>query len=192
MTWEFFAASSWNATGLILTWLIQSTVLLAVGLLAGRLLRKRGPAVQSAVYRTTLGAVILCPVASTIMAGMGCDGLLIQLPAMVRTDEAAIVNQPVEPAPTVGYESTRFHTDDMRLQGKKTPDSPTLLVTSVHNGRSSVGRLTGDSRSTRRPTGRLVCPAGLNGSLGVTPWLWGRGSWGPSCWVRVSSSASCE
>ena len=47
--------------GLLLTWLIQSTVLLAVGLLAGHLLRKRGPAIQSALYRTTLGASFSAP-----------------------------------------------------------------------------------------------------------------------------------
>ena len=44
--------------GIALTWLAQSTVLLVIGLLAGRLVRKSGPAVQSAVYRTTLAAVL--------------------------------------------------------------------------------------------------------------------------------------
>ncbi len=47
-----------------LTWLCQSSALLALGLVAGRVLRGRGPAVQSAVYRTTLGAVLVCPVAA--------------------------------------------------------------------------------------------------------------------------------
>ncbi len=44
-------------------------------------MRRRGPAVQSALYRTTLGAVMLCPVASMTMAAMGFDGLLIRLSA---------------------------------------------------------------------------------------------------------------
>ena len=53
MTRQFLAAGLLIPAGLVLTWLIQSTVLLAAGLLAGHLLRKRGPAVQSALYRTT-------------------------------------------------------------------------------------------------------------------------------------------
>ncbi len=80
MTWQWFAAGSLASTGLVLTWPIQSTVLLAAGLLAGRITRKQGPAVQSALYRATLVAVILCPVASMTMAAMGFDGLLIRLP----------------------------------------------------------------------------------------------------------------
>ncbi len=64
----------------VLTWLIQSTVLLVLGLLAGRSLRHWGPAVQSAWYRTTLVAVLLCPIASTVMAAMGFHGLLIRFP----------------------------------------------------------------------------------------------------------------
>ena len=100
MIWHFLAAGSWNAAGLILTGLIQSTVLLAVGLLAGRLLRKRGPAVQSALYRTTLGAVILCPIASLSMAAMGFDGMLIQLPAFVASDDAAIASRAFGPSIT--------------------------------------------------------------------------------------------
>ena len=87
MTWQFLAAGSLIPAGLVLTWLIQSTVFLAVGLLAGRfLMRKWGPAVQSALYRTILGAVILCPIASMSMAAMGFSGLLIRLPAPSEID----------------------------------------------------------------------------------------------------------
>jgi hypothetical protein len=53
MTWQFLAAGSLIPASLVLTWLFQSTVLLAAGLLVGYLLRKRGPDVQSALYRTT-------------------------------------------------------------------------------------------------------------------------------------------
>ena len=65
-----------DVSGFGLTWLVQSSVLLALGLLAGRLLRRSGPAVQSGVYRTTLAAVLICPVASVALsarrASTGC------------------------------------------------------------------------------------------------------------------------
>jgi beta-lactamase regulating signal transducer with metallopeptidase domain len=66
-------------TDLALTWLVQSTLLLGVGLLAGRLLRTRGPAFLSIVYRTILVAVLLCPLASMALAGMGLPGFAILL-----------------------------------------------------------------------------------------------------------------
>ena len=97
MTWQFLAAGSLISAGLALTWLIQSTVLLALGLLAGRLLRRRGPAVQSALYRTTLGAVILCPAASVFMAAMGINGLLFRMPASPYVDRNVLANQPAGP-----------------------------------------------------------------------------------------------
>ncbi|REK17450.1 MAG: hypothetical protein DWQ37_06580 [Planctomycetota bacterium] len=61
-------------------WLVQSTILLSVGLVTGRLLARRGSAVQSAVYRTTLVAVILCPAASLALALVGASGWSIALP----------------------------------------------------------------------------------------------------------------
>src|SRR5271167_5216816 len=94
MTWQFLAAGPLLPAGLVLTWLIQSTVLLAIGLLAGHLLRRRGPAVQSALYRTTLGAVILCPVASVAITAMGFSGLLIRLPAPPENDGRALAMEP--------------------------------------------------------------------------------------------------
>ena len=114
MTWQFLAAGSLIPAGLVLTWLIQSTVLLAVGLLAGHLLRKRGPAVQSALYRTTLGAVILCPVASVSMAAMGFSGLLIRLPAPSENDRNTLANEPLgrEIQPSIDGDEARSQRDD--------------------------------------------------------------------------------
>ncbi len=74
----------------VLTWLIQSTVLLAFGLVAGRSLRRWGPAVQSAWYRTTLVAVLLCPIASMAMAAMGFHGLLIRVPVSSEGTETGV------------------------------------------------------------------------------------------------------
>ena len=97
--------------GLALTWLAQSTVLLVIGLLAGRLVRKSGPAVQSAVYRTTLAAVLVCPVASALLSWAGFDGFNLRLPppgAQVSAGMnlgAELLQQPIDEArPTRRFE----------------------------------------------------------------------------------------
>jgi beta-lactamase regulating signal transducer with metallopeptidase domain/protocatechuate 3,4-dioxygenase beta subunit len=74
-----FATLTTLLLGIALTWIVQSTVLLASGLLAGRLVRNSGPAVQSAVYRTTLAAVLVCPVATALMTWAGFDGFNLRL-----------------------------------------------------------------------------------------------------------------
>jgi hypothetical protein len=63
-----------TVTGLGLNWLVQSSLLLVVGLFTGWLLRRRGPAAQSIVYRTTLVAVVVCPVATWTLALTGVSG----------------------------------------------------------------------------------------------------------------------
>ena len=69
-----------------LSWLIQSTLLIAIGLFAARILRRRGSAVQSAVYRTTLVVTLLCPLAGFVLSVAGVTGCLIgfSLPALVK------------------------------------------------------------------------------------------------------------
>lgn len=66
------------AAGFGLVWLARSTALLAAGLVAGRLARRRGPAVQSAVYRATLAAVLACPAASALLGAMGVSGFALR------------------------------------------------------------------------------------------------------------------
>ena len=85
--WNGPATLTTALAGVGLTWLVQSTVLLALGLLAGRLLKRVGAAVQSGVYRTTLAAVLVCPFASAILTAAGYDGLTFRLPTPT-TDEA--------------------------------------------------------------------------------------------------------
>src|SRR5262249_56943684 len=77
------AETMWALAGSGLKWLAQSTVLLILGLAAGRLLKPSGPAVQSAVYRTALAAVLACPFVSALLAGAGYDGLTLRLPSPV-------------------------------------------------------------------------------------------------------------
>jgi beta-lactamase regulating signal transducer with metallopeptidase domain len=61
-------------------WLLQSSLLIAAGVAVARLLRFRGSALQSAIYRTTLAAVVVCPLATSLMAGSGLSGWSVKLP----------------------------------------------------------------------------------------------------------------
>ena len=98
MMWRFLTDGSMAVAELALTCVIQSTALLVVGLLAGRLSRRPGPAVQSAVYRTTLASVLLCPCASMLLAAMGCGGMVLPLPSQLPTD--GVTESPVAPNST--------------------------------------------------------------------------------------------
>jgi beta-lactamase regulating signal transducer with metallopeptidase domain len=64
-----------------MNWLLQSTLLIAAGLAVAGLLRRRGSALQSAVYRTTLAAVFVCPLASGLLATAGVSGWSLPMPA---------------------------------------------------------------------------------------------------------------
>ncbi len=67
--------------GFAANWLLQSTLLIAAGLSIGWMLRRRGSAVQSAVYRTTLLAVIVCPLATSLLALVDIPGWSLEMPA---------------------------------------------------------------------------------------------------------------
>lgn len=83
-----------------INWLLQSTLLISIGLLAGVLIRKRGSAAQSVVYRTTLVAALLCPLATWILAQSGLSGWSLEFPpawALIAPDNA----EPTANAPLV-------------------------------------------------------------------------------------------
>jgi beta-lactamase regulating signal transducer with metallopeptidase domain/protocatechuate 3,4-dioxygenase beta subunit len=77
---EWFAGLQHGAAWLALSLILQSTVLIVLGLWAGRAVRRKGAAVQSVVYRTTLAAVLLCPAVSWLLLAAGLDGLMVSLP----------------------------------------------------------------------------------------------------------------
>ncbi|HEV3137918.1 MAG TPA: M56 family metallopeptidase, partial [Pirellulales bacterium] len=96
-----FATSNWmglleiagGVTQLAAHWLLQSTIVIAAGLGAGRLLKGRGPAVESAVYRTTLIMTLVVPAAAWLLSAAGMSFATLDLPAV----RVAVV----EPAPLV-------------------------------------------------------------------------------------------
>ena len=69
-----------SVIGFASNWMLQSTLLASIGLLVGRLLRRRGSAVQSVVYRTALVAALICPVATFALSQAGFNGWSIEMP----------------------------------------------------------------------------------------------------------------
>lgn len=78
-------------------WLVQSTLLLAAGLLVGIALRRYGSAVQSAAYRTTLLTVLVAPLATALLGGAGYAGWAIHL-TEDQAHAAATPPVPIRPA----------------------------------------------------------------------------------------------
>jgi beta-lactamase regulating signal transducer with metallopeptidase domain/peroxiredoxin len=92
--------------------LFQSTLLIALGLIVGQILCRKGAAVQSVVYRLTLAAVLACPLVSFLWAEAGMPGPsmnwhILATPATVSSaDISAAVEgiadrQPMFPVPKV-------------------------------------------------------------------------------------------
>ncbi len=68
-----------GAVEFAINWLAQSTLLIIGGLLLARYLQRQGAAVQSLIYRTTLVAVLLCPIATWGLGRIGVSGWSITL-----------------------------------------------------------------------------------------------------------------
>ena len=67
-------------TEFALNWLVQSTLLIAAGLFLARMLQAKGSATQSLIFRTTLVAVLVCPLATWTLSQLGASGWSIRLP----------------------------------------------------------------------------------------------------------------
>lgn len=80
MSWELLVDTAGSLVELATNWWIQSAVLLAAGMSLGILCQRRGSAVQSAIYRMTLVAVIAAPVASWVLSHAGMTGWSIAMP----------------------------------------------------------------------------------------------------------------
>ena len=78
---------SFVAIEFALNWFLQSSLLILLGTLAAHLLRQHGSAVQSAIYRTTLVAVLVCPLATWGLSQAGVSGWSVRLPDNWRTSQ---------------------------------------------------------------------------------------------------------
>ena len=137
--------------------LLQSTVLISVGLLAGWLLRSYGSAVQSAIYRATLAAVFLCPLAGIVLDSCGATGWTINLPETIKII-LVDADSPRSQQPTNQSRFTSSHTNTLQSNGNqaagsaaasKDPDG--LLIDSMAKSASGSHALAYDSPTTAAP-----------------------------------------
>ena len=108
-------------SGFGLTWLVQSSVLLTLGLLAGWLFRRSGPAMQSCVYRTTLAAVLVCPFASAALGIAGFDGFSLRLPATTSQGPTLPVASVLSAAPEAIDVAIRSNSPVLRPREEASP-----------------------------------------------------------------------
>jgi beta-lactamase regulating signal transducer with metallopeptidase domain len=172
MTWELLADGPKALAEFGLTWLCQSSALLALGMLAGRMLRRSGPAVQSAAYRTTLAAVLVCPVASTLLTRAGFDGVTLRLPIRAGAGEATPAPERLAaswpaPAPT-----------DLIAPGRPSLDSgkpiePTTLAVGPISKAVELPAASTTPFPTGRPRASRIDALALGVSIGLTAWVLG-------------------
>ncbi len=93
---------------------LQSTVLLGLGLVAGRLLRRRGAATQSVAYRTTLLAILLCPGVCCFFAAAGVEGVALPWPGSFDTGRPLGIGSSLPTARTAA--PTAFATTQPRYE----------------------------------------------------------------------------
>lgn len=84
--WIWYADFSYTAAALAVNLFLQTTLIVAAGLVSARLLRRRGAAVRSVVLRMTLCAALLCPVASWSFDLGGVPGIGIRFPTLPRVE----------------------------------------------------------------------------------------------------------
>jgi hypothetical protein len=84
--WRDVGTFSFGAVELAVALLVQSSVLVAFGLLAAQVFKCGGSAVASAIYRTTLVAVLACPVASLLFLTAGVPGIALPMPKVGGAD----------------------------------------------------------------------------------------------------------
>jgi beta-lactamase regulating signal transducer with metallopeptidase domain/protocatechuate 3,4-dioxygenase beta subunit len=173
------------------TMLLQSTVLLLVGLTVGRMAQRCGPAVQSGIYRTTLMGVLICPLVSSLLSVAGLEGLSIRMaPTATESETAPILTQsdsltPDPPFPDGGIFSGA---------GKSPPPEPTStgppLQTEQVSAMPPIPEAPPASTSVHRDATLTAVASGLAG------WLFGCSLLTIRLWighrrmVRVKATAS--
>ena len=113
------------AATLAVNLLMQTTLVLVVGLVAAWMIRRRGAALQSCVLRMTLVATLFCPVASWLLYTTGISGFRIELAlledlpkppdeSIVPTETTPPLN-PIEPIPTEIVATSPMMSDTDRM-----------------------------------------------------------------------------
>ncbi len=95
---DWIIAISYSGVTIIANVMIQSSIIICIGLITAFLLRSQGAVVQSLVYRAVLGAVILCVPAAMLIEKSGFDGLKVIVPLEAARESASIQTGETGPA----------------------------------------------------------------------------------------------
>ncbi len=131
------------------TWWLQSTVLLIVGLAVAASLRRRGPAIQSVVYRVTLFAVLLCPLVTQALALSGVSPMTIDVGShdMVESESTG----PAEGQPGLYTDSTEVAVPTSMTHSQSA--APSLASDSPHEQFEAMKPGTAALREDRHDAG---------------------------------------
>jgi beta-lactamase regulating signal transducer with metallopeptidase domain len=161
-----------------LLWLIQSSLLLGVGLLVGRLLRHSGPAVQSGVYRMTLIAILACPFVSASLSTAGVSGLPLSI-------TSAVFWKASDPEPAIG--SRLLSMDPLDAPGRRQAPAERLARNSETAAQSRGGAsLASEVPVNLADASEIARPRGLRevGSMiFLSGWLLGSIALGLRLWI---------
>ena len=99
-TQAFFIDLTAGTVGFAVNWLLQSTILILTGLAVAKLIKSRGSAAESLVYRTTLVAIFACPLATLVLSATGFTGWSISM-RIAWESQAVLTELFEEPKPPV-------------------------------------------------------------------------------------------
>ncbi|TWT90290.1 Regulatory protein BlaR1 [Pseudobythopirellula maris] len=156
-----------SVIGFAANWMLQSTLLVSIGLLVGALLRKSGSAAQSLVYRTTLAAALVCPVATFALSQAGYSGWAIGMPqAWVATAIEAPAGEAAIQSPEFNERGSSDMTvasaGDDRLINAKVPFNKSGAITapidfeSLQSQPVSPGPFTAEAPATLQPVQEAI------------------------------------
>ena len=176
-------------TSLAANWLIQSTLLIGCGLAVGYALHRSGSAVQSAVYRTTLAAVLTCPLATWCLSLLGISGWSLEMPRAYSVESVAVVAKvdvaaPERPA-TVHVEGVVEPTAVFGVEsfGKDETDGSSRTSIALPQFDDDIRRTGPQSESVRESLPLIKAPVparsfnlhrfGITAAIGGVVWLAG-------------------
>lgn len=108
--WTTMSAAS-GTTEFAIHWLMQSTLLIVAGLVFGVCVRRKGSALQSLIYRTTLIAVLVCPLATRGLSKFGVSGWTFAIPAVLTSQVSEVsAADNAEPLSTTMIEAVALDT----------------------------------------------------------------------------------
>lgn len=148
--------------------LLQSTLLIAVGLLAVRFCGRHKPAVQSTILRVTLIAVLFCPLASLTLSNIGITGYAL-LPAwetkQIAQSESATISQAINTTPPV--------TDEMIVSRINDPNGMTDLnrLPGTDFDSTSIPLTTNTQTSLTAPSVPAIVSITSNHSIPFAGWF---------------------